>query len=242
MGQGPYFIPVRPEDTIPPAARAAMASPAFRAPTPHPGAATGGQAPAPGVSGLPAPAAAAAGGQEVPAAPPGGQEVPAPPAQAPAPGVPDLPAPDADNSSDDEESVGIVFIRTSERLKKRAPVDLRDFAEDAPDADQTGDLTILTADLRYDEDDETVEPPPKGYDPHLSDDDEFYPENDDDLRIEVDELDGLRGDQEEDPVRPESAIEISDSEDEKDEYGPVDFDDPQVLSTIYIRNAIATLL
>ena len=324
MGQVPYFVPVRPEDTIPPGARLAAPSPLPRAPTPFvgasaapqqagvrvPAAAAGGPGQVPTDAQVAAPAVAAVGGQEerdvaggkgkpdappevpppadpadaaqptVPpkeaapppapakeaapppappkeAAPPPAKEAaqpPAPPkeaAQPPAPPkaadpppkeaaqpLPPVPQRSPSASSDESEGEpGIIFIRSSERLKKREPLDLRDFAEDAPEADQRGDLTILEADLRYDEDDETVEPPPRDYNPLLSDDEEYYPENDDDLRIEVDELDALRADQEEDAVRPESAIEISDTEaeEEKEEYDPIDFDDPQVLYSLMLQ-------
>ena len=122
----------------------------------------------------------------------------------------------------------MIILRRSDRLYKKKH-DLRDFAEDAPAAPQEGDLGILDTDLRYEISDDDTYPPPTADDPIIEDVEEWYPVDDDDLRIEIDELDALRGEAEE-PVRrpPSESSSDTDSRSHDVDYDPVDFDDPEV--------------
>ncbi len=124
----------------------------------------------------------------------------------------------------------MIILRRSDRLRNKEH-DLRDYAENAPDAPQEGDLGILDTDLRYEiSEDDTFIAPSSEMDPIFQDVEEWYPMDDNDLRIEIDELDALRGEAEE-PVRrpPSESSQDTETEAAQDvDYDPVDFTDPQV--------------
>ncbi len=127
---------------------------------------------------------------------------------------------------DDDDDV-VIILRRSDRLHRKKH-NLKDTLEDPPEAPQEGDLGILETDLRFEiEDDDTYPPPVEGDPFEQEDTEEYYPMDDDDLRIEVDELDALRGEAEE-PVRRPPSVSSTESEAQDVDYEPVDFTDPQV--------------